>query len=288
MTMRAMILTWLWAAAAPALSYAVQAPAPPLPLAPSAPSPTDNDDDVLSEDDLLAPADVTPQRRALVRKWIGDLAAPSATARQSAEDRLRGVGPIALPFLQRAFTQSRDFDVRMHIEDVARDLYMDARLFLRNAFLGISISERIVTHGMDPRVPQDGDGIVIRDVVRGTAAEEAGLRDDDVIILMDSESVHLSPAGADSSSFSELLRKKPIGSIVHLSVLRRGELRDFVVTLRPRPRELYSSLQSPALFAQRRKIEGEFAQWWRVNFLSDDRAPNTNQWIPPRPASQKR
>lgn len=236
------------------------------------------------EDDLLRPPDVTPEWQAQIERWIAELGSPSATMRQAAEDRLIEAGPRALYMLWKAYRQSRDFEVRLRIEAIVRELYMDARLYLRNAFLGISIHERILTHNMDARVPKDGDGIVVRDVVRDTAAEKAGLREGDVIIRVDGESVRLSPVGADSTSFTELLRRKPIGSTVNLTVLRRDETRQFRVTLRPRPRELYSPLHSPTLAAQKSRTEAEFFGWWEENFLMSVPPEAFDQWVLPSPA----
>jgi serine protease Do len=78
----------------------------------------------------------------------------------------------------------------------------------------------------------EGVGILIEDVVRGSAAERAGLRDGDIITKLDGE-----PA-IEVSRFRNAIASKPPGATVTLEVFRAGRFVQIDAVLGEVPREL--------------------------------------------------
>jgi serine protease Do len=77
----------------------------------------------------------------------------------------------------------------------------------------------------------EGVGILIEDVVRGSAAERAGLRDGDIITKLDGE-----PA-IEVSRFRNAIASKPPGATVTLEVFRAGRFVQIDAVLGEVPRE---------------------------------------------------
>lgn len=225
---------------------------------------------------LLDEVKLSEERKTEIDGWIAELASPRFDVRVRASQRLSESGVSVLPRLRRAYLASRDLEVRMRIEEIARELYLDDQLYSRNAFLGISMGWPTITHAMDPRVPLGAEGIHVENVVEGTAAEEAGLRRGDVIILLDGEPVRGNRLGGDPGSFSEILRRRGVGAVVTLTVLRFEHTLEIDVTLRARPREYYDR-DSQGLSEQREKVEAALVRWWNERFTSPD---------PPSPAER--
>lgn len=251
------------ASAQPALAPAQPPPAPRPPDASSTPPPKSPDAHLLDE------VKISEERKTEIDGWIAELASPRFDVRVRASQRLSESGAIVLPRLRRAYLTSRDLEVRMRIEEIARELYLDDQLYSRNAFLGISMGWPTITHAMDPRVPLGAEGIHVENVVEGTAAEEAGLRRGDVIILLDGDPVRGNRIGGDPGSFSEILRRRGVGAVVTLTVLRFEHTLEIDVTLRARPREYYDR-DSPSLAEQRRTVESALFRWWTDRFIAPD------------------
>lgn len=269
--------TFAWCVAGLALLACAAGPAsaqpPPAPAqAPSAHPPSDASSTPPPKSPdayLLDEVKISEERKTEIDGWIAELASPRFDVRVRASRRLSESGASVLPHLRRAYLASRDLEVRMRIEEIARELYLDDQLYSRNAFLGISMGWPTITHAMDPRVPLGAEGIHVENVVEGTAAEEAGLRRGDIIILLDGEPVRGNRIGGDPGSFSEILRRRGVGAVVTLTVLRFEHTLEIDVTLRARPREYYDR-DSPALAEQRRAVESALLRWWTDRFTAPD------------------
>ena len=102
---------------------------------------------------------------------------------------------------------------------------------------------------------KDGEGILIRSVEKGSAAEKAGLKAGDVIIKADNEKLN------DRSDLNHILRNHRKGGKLSLVVMRDKKEQPIVVTLPDRgsrdsswilidPDELQSAIDSSAAFLQ--------------------------------------
>src|SRR5262249_43916668 len=102
---------------------------------------------------------------------------------------------------------------------------------------------------------KDGEGILIRSVEKGSAAEKAGLKAGDVIIKADNEKLN------DRSDLSHILRNHHSGGKLSLVVMRDKKEQTIVVTLPDRgsrdsswvvidPDEWQSAIDSSAAFLQ--------------------------------------
>src|SRR5688572_10230809 len=78
----------------------------------------------------------------------------------------------------------------------------------------------------------DGDGVRIIEVRRGSPADEAGVREGDVVIRLNGEDAE--------EAFEALPRRQQAGDTVRLRVRRGGEERDFAVVAEPRTVMAYS------------------------------------------------
>lgn len=234
-----------------------------------APPQSSPDPDAKPEDLLTESPEPSAELAAKIDTWIRDLGSPKHQVRDTASDALTEHGAHALRKLRQAYVASRDLEVRLRIEAIVREAFFNERLYSKNAFLGISMEPMQVTHAMDPRVPEGGEGIVIGGIVPGTSAEQADLRARDIIIMLDGEPVHANRSVGDPGSFSEVLRRKGVGADITLTVIRRDAQTDVPVTLGARPREYYRSMEAPNFAEQKNRIEDDFRSWWRKWF-----APN--------------
>ena len=71
----------------------------------------------------------------------------------------------------------------------------------------------------------EGPGVRVHQVMPGSAAEDAGIAEGDVIVAVDGEPV------TDLRSYSELLKSRAPGDAVEVTVLRAGEERIFEAVL---------------------------------------------------------
>jgi 2-alkenal reductase len=79
---------------------------------------------------------------------------------------------------------------------------------------------------------QDGDtryGVQVRTVEEDSPADDAGLREDDVIIAVDGAAI------TQTEAFSELLFRHQPGDTIELTIVRNNRTRDIDITLTERP-----------------------------------------------------
>jgi membrane-associated protease RseP (regulator of RpoE activity) len=102
-----------------------------------------------------------------------------------------------------------------------------------NAFLGIymsDVSEEIIK---DKKYPYD-KGVLIMDVIDDSPAEEAGLREDDIIYIFDGKKVD------DTKGLSSLVNGKNPGDRVEIVFFRRGDRKRVNVNLAGKKRDSYT------------------------------------------------
>jgi len=103
----------------------------------------------------------------------------------------------------------------------------DAR---NQGYLGVSV-QRLrsrLREAMD--IPSDVDGLIITNVHDDTPADDAGLRNNDVILRVNKQAV------GDEDEFTDMIREFKPETQVSVSIWRDGDTRDVSVTLARRPR----------------------------------------------------
>ncbi len=169
-------------------------------------------------------------------KLIPLLGSPAFPERERATERLTEIGAPAFARLRLAYHDSDDLEVRLRIEQVVREAYINRHVFERFGFLGISRKRNPgPTHGDDPRIPKGNVGIAIETVIEETAAHQAGLQAGDVIIAKDG-----SPFQGDALvafvSFAVEIRESGAGTAISLTVLRGDQQKQIDVVLGRIPR----------------------------------------------------
>ena len=103
--------------------------------------------------------------------------------------------------------------------------------FVRRGYLGIlplAVNPLVAAQlGIDPEI----EGILLRQVIPGSAADDAGLRDGDIILSMDDQPLR------NNGELSKLLISHQPGDVVNVTLFRDGEDLIASVTLGERPEE---------------------------------------------------
>jgi hypothetical protein len=199
---------------------------------------------------------------AEVAKLIAQLDAPKPADRAQAALRLIEIGPPAFQQLREAYLSTHDLEPRMRIEEIVREAYLSYHVFSRNAFLGIQHHPTPALESEDPRIPPGHVGIRVNKVLSDTAAEAAGIQPEDIIVAFDDEPL---PAGGNPvQAFVDRIRTRGPGAEVRLAILRKAELVELEVTLRPRPRSYYWRQGTVTQMLLDR--EQRFLTWWDENF----------------------
>ncbi|HSX18826.1 MAG TPA: PDZ domain-containing protein, partial [Candidatus Saccharimonadales bacterium] len=95
--------------------------------------------------------------------------------------------------------------------------------FPAKAFLGIQYQMVTKQAALLNSVPQ---GALVGDVVAGSAADEAGIKVDDIIVEFDGAKI-------DSDvKLSDLIAKKKVGDKINVKIYRDGDTKDLTVTLK--------------------------------------------------------
>ncbi|RME37255.1 MAG: PDZ domain-containing protein [Planctomycetota bacterium] len=172
-----------------------------------------------------------------VRGLIDALDSPSFKDRKASAQRLIDLGPQVFYLLRDAYRSSPSLELRLQIEHVVREAYLQHFVYGRNAFLGIRQGEP-VGPDKDPRIQQGHVGIFITQVIEGTAAEAAGLQAKDVIVEVDGEPIP-DKSLRSNLSFGESIRVRGPGARLTLTVLRGTSTITKEVILRSRPKKFY-------------------------------------------------
>ncbi len=104
-----------------------------------------------------------------------------------------------------------------------------------------------------------GEGVMLERIVEGLPADKAGLKAKDIII----EAEGTKPLNQDK--LREILRSKEPGQKVAVTVLRKGDKKEFAIEL-----EKWDSEKLGAAMAPDVNIEPDVQQQWRLQFDGDD------------------
>jgi hypothetical protein len=213
-------------------------------------------------DEINVPVD--EQLAAEIGTLIAQLGSPHHSEREAATTRLIDIGLAAFAQLSAAYRASDELEVQLRIERIVYDAYLDHHLFERNGFLGIVQSPVPIGHEDDRRIRRGHVGIQVQRVIDNTAAQEANLREQDVIIALDGEPIPA--AGLEVvAAFGESIRLRKPGARVVLTVLRGRRQFDVDVTLGARPRIYYNSGQR-VVYELLVETRQRFQEFWERHF----------------------
>jgi membrane-associated protease RseP (regulator of RpoE activity) len=195
---------------------------------------------------------------------IARLGAPSYKQREAATLRLREIGPASFAKLQSAYRTSDEFEMRLRIETIVRDTFLNKFVFGLNGFLGISQSQVPIVHDDEGRIQEGYVGIRIQRVIKDTSAEKSGLQVGDVIIALNGEPVP-SLGRRTTAAFGDSIRVHPPGSRLLFTILREAKQFDLEVTIGARPKLYYGSNQG-TVFQMLEHYRELFDVFWEKHF----------------------
>lgn len=206
------------------------------------------------------PADLLPPEPEEIPSLLAMLGHPSYKVREEATARLKLVSREKLTDpLAKLYRSTADYEVKLRAKEIAQTVFLKEH---EEGFLGVALELKLLTHADDPRLKDDAAGIKINHVFPDSAAHEAGLRLNDIIIGCGGKGL---PRGNDDDAtqgFRAMIASKRPGTHVRLDVLRGHQLLKIDVTLRARPENLWVGEKQ----AQLERIEKALQAWWRENF----------------------
>lgn len=209
---------------------------------------------------------MTPGDAEETHELIGKLAAPAYADRANAAERLIEKGIRMLAMLRAAYHRAEELEVQLQIERIVLAVYLDEYVYGRSGFLGITQGGAPhPTHHDDPRIPEGGIGINIRDVHNDTAAARAGLQAADVIVEIDGEL--LKPGPNPTQAFGDLIRRRGPGGKIKLRVLRVSDEKTVEVTLARCPPEMVERGLIQAVSKRLYDVRDRFDVWWERYFM---------------------
>jgi hypothetical protein len=212
----------------------------------------------VTDEELHLPLGDAEARR--IDDRLVELGAPEFSRRERARNDLVRIGAPALAKLRDAYRTSTDLDVRLSLEDIIRNVFLNHHLLDTNGFLGISQRQSPVTSAHDPRVPPGGVGIVVDRVLPDTAAERFGVQENDMIIRLDGEPNPIPRRGFGRGDFGEAIRRRGPGTRVALTIVRGGQTFELEVELGRRPEYYYADQRE--FRTDLHEVRERFAIWW--------------------------
>lgn len=137
--------------------------------------------------------------------------------REAATSALMGKDLGCLPILEKAFAQTRKYEVRRRLKRIIREIYMTDILGSPRAFLGISSKVLVGGGGVDARVLPGTSAVLVRDVVDGGPADRAGLKRRDIILALDGKRCL---GESQAAGILDWIGEQSPGQVCRLGVLR--------------------------------------------------------------------
>lgn len=171
----------------------------------------------------------------MVQTLLDGLGDPHWAVRDGATRWLSLGGPELYEPLLAVYRQTLSQEVRFRIRQITREVFIRHRLGSSGGFIGIRM---LGVRAIGAGIIGDGPGVGIRiRPMANTAATEAGLQSDDLIVMLDHRLLDGSSGNALAVSveFAQRIGQHPPGHTVNLTVLRGRRLHTVEVTLMPRP-----------------------------------------------------
>jgi hypothetical protein len=203
-------------------------------------------------------------------RLLRELSSPDYERREGATRALKRCGIGVFPLLVADYRASRDLEKRLRIRKIAYERFMDEACPWFNAgFIGIR---------MEPRA----DGMMVMQVLPGTAAVEAGLQQFDVIVQVGERRVDIDQTQLSTQEgfqkavedFSTMVSSFRAGDKVDLTLMRSGQFRRIVLTLGRRTQRYVQ----PQNQTDQRNAEAAFEAAWEalVGEAADDASGEAN------------
>ena len=160
-------------------------------------------------------ADPPPERP--IPELVTQLNDPRWCLREAASEELMEYGPAAYEPLKAAFASGGSYEVRRRIKEVVREIYLSKNGAPSLAFLGI----RMDTSPEGRVAPEAQHSARVQTAVECSAAEEAGIRPDDIISAINGKM--LNPENYPKSLAGWIQEQRP-GTEGVLGVLRGAKL----------------------------------------------------------------
>lgn len=171
-----------------------------------------------------------PPATGEIDRVIQELGHEEFPVRRAAFQQLQGWSKshprLLLTQMARAYPGNRDMEISTRLEELMEPLAIRWLLALPPGFIGINMGWR--------ELPGGKHGVEVSSVLDGQPAKTWGLRQEDVILELNGESVS---AMGSLDVFSERVASLPPGTFVELRVLRGGDRIVLPVRLGPRPDE---------------------------------------------------
>ncbi len=161
-----------------------------------------------------------PAEPSQIASLIEDLSSPNGGKRDSAAVLLGEMGPECYVPLRQVFRQTRYYEVRRRIRQIALEIYLTERLGPPRAFLGISHRAMAVVESQDARVPGWATALLITDVFKPSSAQEAGLQSGDMLTSLNGKASTLEYPALE---FTRWISEQTRGTRCEVSVLRGGK-----------------------------------------------------------------
>lgn len=243
------------------------------------------DAESFTRQDPVWPAEsLSDRNRAVIQSLIEDLTSPEYQVREEATDRLLELGNAPLPQLRDAYVHSDDLEQLLRIEQIVHNAYLDHRVYQRNGYLGVAYAQNFFPDANtfpDNPLPEGATGILVTQVQPSTAAQRAGLRDNDIIIELDDLPLDELAQGPVDRNFASAITDRGPGSPIRLTVVRAGRVIRLEAVLQSRPRELYDPMTYPNLAQRLREASEDLNSWFDERFRSPrDRIQSGDQRLP--------
>ena len=178
-------------------------------------------------------ADIGPEQ---IDKLVQDLGHPRFNVRESATEQLCRLSQNHLPDLVARYRAETHFETKRRIRYVIEYIFHRDQIIGRDGFIGIQVFPRVIGELTDPTTGATTRGVVIQGVKPGFAAEQAGLKDGDVIIAFKDQPI---PEDPTTASFIEMVASNRPGTLIPLRVLRAGEQRTTTIKVAANPMQTF-------------------------------------------------
>lgn len=162
-------------------------------------------------------------------RLITELDDPRFSVRDRATRRLCEPEAVDLPRLVAQYRAARSEESRSRLQYAIETVFYQRELAGRCGFIGISLASETVPDVVDPENGRKVHGIYVAQVKKDFAGDRAGMRDGDVIIGLNGQSL---PESNTTQPFISLIERTTPGTRVRLRVLR-AESAQRTATLEP-------------------------------------------------------
>ncbi|HSU69784.1 MAG TPA: hypothetical protein VLJ39_23065 [Tepidisphaeraceae bacterium] len=211
-----------------------------------------------------SPPTTRPADPVMMGRWLRDLASPEFVVRDAARTQLMHLSRQDLPALQELVRKVSPLSPpqALALRQIVQEVYLAGEPYDasgNHGFLGILMDEAAMST-RDLQQPNDTGiipGVVVADRIPGFCASRM-LRDGDVIL----GTVEPAQVFNSSNDLKNVIGSLEPGTLVHLQVLRQGQVIEVPLTLDRRPVEADENFAENFRFRRGEK----FKEYWRHTF----------------------